>query len=70
MTTFAALIDDVYKLSKDELKEIKLIVDNQLKEERMDEITKALTEARNEYANGKLKYYSSGEEMLSSLNED
>ena len=70
MTTFAALVEDVYKLSKEELIEIKRIVDKQLAEERIEEIEEALKSTRSESAEGKLKYYTSGEGFVSSLNED
>ena len=70
MTTFAELVDNVYKLSKEELEEIKKIVDKQLTKQRIDEIEKALQNARKEAAEGKLKYYSSGDDLISSLNEE
>lgn len=70
MTTFAALVEDVYKLSKEELIEIKRIVDKQLTDERISEIEEALKSTRKESGEGKLKYYTSGEDFISSLNED
>lgn len=70
MTTFADIVDTVYSLPKDELQEIKSIIDRRLTEQRINEIEQALIEAKQESASGKLKYYSSGKDMLASLNED
>ncbi|MEP6513927.1 MAG: hypothetical protein ABJA79_08660 [Parafilimonas sp.] len=69
-TKFPDLINDADNLSEEELKEIKQYADMKLTERRLNEIEKALLQARREAAEGKLKYYSSGEDFVSSLNEE
>ena len=60
----------VHKLSTDELHEVREVIDKELSEKRLEEIEAALNEAKKSALENKLKYYSSGEDILSSLNED
>lgn len=64
------LIESVQKLSTEQLEEVRLEIDKQLSEKRIKEIEKALKEAKKAASENKLKYYTSGEDILSSLNED
>ncbi len=63
-------MNDADNLSEEELEEIKQYVDMNRTQHRLDKIEKALLQARREAAEGKLKYYSSGEDFVSSLNEE
>ena len=64
------IIEGVQHLTTEQLEEVKQAVDKELSEKRGEEIKQALEEAKKLSAENKLKYYSSAEDMLSSLNED
>lgn len=68
MNTFAEVVETVSQLSTEELQEIKLLVDKQLSDRRADEIEKSLQEAKQE--SSKFIYYSTAEDLLSSLNDE
>ena len=67
---FTEILEGVHKLSTEQLQEVRLVIDKELSEKRIQEIEIALKEARKSGAENKLKYYSSGEDLLSALNED
>ena len=67
---FEQIIEHVHKLSTEQLQEVKLVIEKELSEKRIQEIEAALKEAKKAAAQKKLKYYSSGEDFLSALNED
>ncbi len=68
MNTFAEVAERVSRLSTEELQEIKLLVDKQLSDRRINEIEKSLGEAKQ--SSNKFTYYSTGEDLLSSLNDE
>lgn len=68
MNTFAEVVETVSHFSTEELKEIKLLVDKHLSDRRIDEIEKSLQEAKQ--SSDKFTYYSTGEDLLSSLNDE
>ena len=70
MSTFSEVVEKVSQLSSDELEEIKALVDKQLINKRMEELGQALTEAKQKSADGNLRYYATGEDIVASLNED
>jgi hypothetical protein len=63
MTTFAEIAEKVEELSKDELEELKKIVEVRWIEIRRQEILEAAEEARKEHAEGKTVVLSSPEEI-------
>lgn len=65
MTTFAELVEKVDDLSKDELEELKRIIQMRWIEIRRQEILEAVEEARREHAEGKAVILSSPEEIKS-----
>lgn len=67
---FIEILESVPKLSTEQLKEVRIVIDKELSEKRIEEIETALQEAKKAASENKLKYYSSGEGFLSSLNED
>jgi hypothetical protein len=66
----AEIIEGVHKLSAEQLYEIREVIERELTEKRILEIENALKEAKKAASENKLKYYSSGEEFLSALNEE
>lgn len=66
----AEIIEGVHKLSTEQLHEVREVIEKELSEKRMQEIEAALKEAKTSASKNKLKYYSTGEDFLSSLNED
>ena len=64
------IIESVQHLTTDELKEVKQAIDKELSEKRLEEIQEALKEAKKLVAENKIKYYSSADDLFSSLNED
>jgi len=67
---FAEILEGVHKLSTEQLVEVRIAIDKELSEKRIEEIETALKEAKKAASENKLKYYSSGEDFLSALNED
>jgi hypothetical protein len=67
---FEEIIESVQQLSTEQLQAVRLAVDKELSEKRLEEIQEALKQAKQPASQNKLKYYSSGEEFLLSLNED
>lgn len=67
---FEAIIEGVQKLSTEQLKEVRHEIDKQLSEKRVQEIETALEQAKKAASENKLTFYSSGENLLSLLNED
>lgn len=65
MTTFAELVDKVDELSKDQLEELKRVVQLRWIEIRRQEILEAAEEARREHAEGKTVVLSTPEEIKS-----
>ena len=63
MTTFAEIAEKVEELSKDELEELKKIVEVRWIEIRRQEILEAAEEARREHVEGKTVVLSSPEEI-------
>jgi hypothetical protein len=63
-------IENVQKLYTDELYEVREAIEKELSAKRLQEIEKALEEARKAASENKLKYYSTGEDFISSLNEE
>ena len=63
MTTFAEIAEKVDELSKDELEELKRMIEMRWIEMRRQEIYEAAEEARKEHAEGKTIVLSSPEEI-------
>lgn len=63
MTTFAEMAEKVDALSKDELEELKRMIEMRWIEMRRQEILEAVEEARKEHAEGKTVVLSSPEEI-------
>ena len=66
----AEILEGVHKLSTEELETVRIAIDKELSEKRIKEIEAALKEAKKAASENKIKYYSSGEDFLSALNED
>lgn len=67
---FEEIIESVPKLSTQQLEEIRSVIDKEISGKRLLEIEAALKDAKEAIAGNKLKFYSSGEDILSALNED
>lgn len=63
------IIQNVHKLSSEELQKVKVAVEKELSEKRILEIESALKAAKKKASENNLKYYSSGEDLLSAIND-
>lgn len=68
-TNFAGVIEDVKQLSFDEKRELKNLLESYLVEERRQEILENGEQSRRELAEGKLKFSSSIDELMETLDD-
>ncbi len=70
MKTFAAIIEEVKKLSRAEKEDLHAMLDKILAEERRSEILNNHQQSMKELKKGRIKFYDNPKDLLNTLNEE
>ncbi len=68
-TSFASVVDEVRELSVEEKRELIDVLEQSLIDERREEIFDSGESVRRAFDNGKLSVYTTGDDLLRSLND-